>query len=450
MFDITILSSPFTTAAADYYYDNKGIPRFDFLRDVSMGATLRALLINRFKADSKLSYHNTADLTVFSEKVELNSDEKSLNLNTVIIPRGYKEFVDLELFAKQKKFVLRFLINEKEKKTIIIGKKNMKCWHFIQSLIPRILPWYFYDAPITPEEKGLLESLLLDNPLKYSVCLSNIASGIDFYSQFLKDKLTNFDAIYEERELKTINDRITRVNNEISRLENELARSFYDKRELEIRKTGLITGGFKGSGTLEFLMENHDVVELKCVRDDRIDFLVKTHLITYDQDYFESSIDNHESVFYKSYGVPHKGFTQDELELLFKAIFLEQVLKVRVCGSFSIDSGGRDTEFAISHEQYPPNYDTYLPNQHLDVYGCLGTYRTIIASAVFKFEFPEAIQACIAATTCVNMSESSTVLKFVEKILQENMRFIELPDGSVATAKEAVDFLKKERGLNDC
>ena len=104
---------------------------------------------------------------------------------------------------------------------------------------------------------------------------------------------------------------------------------------------------------------------------------------------------------------------------------------------------GLDGEFdGQRHECYGYEYDGYMPNPHIEYHRCLGNYRETLTELMRNHEYIGAIEQCIASSRSLALNDISAEEGIRDLFKNDARKCVELPDGKVVTAREAVKYLK--------
>lgn len=474
MFVKTISGTPFTTGMADQSFNN--IPKLQFRGDESWTATARALLGNRangvmLETALNQTYYKQDQVESPNVKVDLNHKKTTKNIFSVCSIRfsddetrekyfaladsffekeKVSRLVDVEMFLK-KVCQTRIYIDEKKHNTFIIcvGLNTQK-WHLLQAVIPRLMPWYFPkegEGSLDELELELLRSLTGNDDAVYMTVLQKLADRYDFRTTYIKNLFDEFESKIYNQKIKqmdnTINDLLSAMNGTLREYEGYMK----EYRKVQTMRFGLLAQQKEcgGCGELTDYILSNKQVDIKDVVGTKIDFVVRSYIDNFDPDIFEILVGNDRGAFYVDYynEREYDGPDTEDKRTLMKAIFDTGKVKLRVCAAFTIDSaigsGHGCRDYAFRSE-----YDTYTPNQHIQHYACLGNNAPHIDRALRDNDYITAIEQCISVTRNMNMAEPNTISLFMRRIYNDLQKCLELPDGSIVDANEAVEWLKKQ------
>lgn len=370
----------------------------------------------------------------------------------------YEPLLDVNEWLKQNgRFSARVYISQERKSAVIFANNiDIKRWHLLQVLIPRYFPWYVKDNPLTDDEKALIKSLTKRYAPDYEDKIQSFSKKFDFRSEMIKTMLKGFETRFERDRLNEIRGRIADVNNSIDSLRARFANFYRELQDLNIQETGLIEkirrgGGEESSEFMDYFLCNKslNIVE---VRGGRIKFIVTTNIANFDPDVFDCDIRNRNSYFYRHYQTgeryENKEMTDDRIERLMREIFEKERMKLRVCAIYYLNFSDGDYG-AIRNYQYPADIlSDHIPNQHIQVYACLGGNETYIYDAMRKRDYIAALEACVSSAKSMNLTEHNTGTFFMQAICANDVgKIIEMPDGSTKTPVEAVKWLEEQDAM---
>lgn len=483
MFVRQIEETVFTSQTADKLFAERELEVGAYRGDLSLRATLRALLLNRPTGkvvagvdEPSLNYEKIETDEGFRENIRelipgyqlLDSSEyesllliSALNTFTnaqTIMDRimeklgellpGFRELKDLREFVKNYNVNARFLIDEERKRTVILVERlTNRTFHFLQAFISRYFPWYFDNDKLHGKEVELIGGLTKRTPDDYIASLNEIAKDEDFKAAMLKSMLNGFESRMHERKLLVVQSQIRDCRNAIERLEERFREQYQQMDRLTTEEFGLrekIRFGGNDHEVLDYFLSNK-AVHMISVNNMQIKFVVTTTIGNYDPEAFLSAVNNEHSWVYRNWeddGDSDYSWSHDDIEMLMRAIFEEEVFRLRVCAAFRLnfESGGYD---GVQSYNFGVEYADYTPNQHIQHYGCLGNNAQLIRAAMDAKDYLGALDACVASAGSANMNEPTTMSYFLNDILKKDAgKFIEMPDGTNVTPREALEWLK--------
>ena len=480
MFRSSVDQTPFTTDAANAYFTN--ITGDSFGRDRSFLATLRALLAPRMQeGDSINLIFGSSNLTsnqVGSNSTRaivasicsgyyldapgqivvhsFNSDQASnmacfkvIESDFTSIYEGYHRLDKVKVFYR-KSFAVDCYINPNLKSVIVfVDGMNYRRMHYLQVSILGMFPWYFdQEKGITEDEIALAYSLRESSPDQYNECLAKMAERYDFRSARIRQLLSGFETRYERLECGNVRDEIARIDFDIERHNRQIGEYLERRNEKCIRLMGLeakIASNIDGdSEIMEYFIRNPNLV-LEDVTDSYMYFCTKGYLEYFDPDMAEAVIKNKRSCAY-GYGYCTREQNIDKAQRLMSEIFLEDAprLRIRFCAAYKFNLNGNVD--AIPNHDFGYEFTGYMPNTHINEFHCMGGYSKTINGLLQRHDYIGALEQCVASCKSLNWGDSVVLERFMRIFWAENSapRCIELPDGKVVNAKEAIQWLEEQ------
>lgn len=485
MFPNSITSTPLTTRTADAVFDN--ILASSYGDDISFSATLRALLYSRMKPEDKLflyftsSTYNTETLENCSVKdvfdamlgsgFKMNSDEINIhnfhhnndewrNYSFRYVSRKMKEYdpdmCELDIitqFYKKQFKVLCFINHEKRKVAIFVENLDIRKLHYLQCSLLAMLPWYFNPSDGASElEMKLIHSLRKKTSEEYIECLEEFAGQFDFRTLHIKNSLNGFEVQAEKIELERVKNEIQCIESDINHYNERIGNLLSTRSSRLTTLIGLeqkIANGSENSEIMDYFLCNKNLF-LNSVNGNNIDFNIVGYLEYFDQDYAETVISNKNSCLYYAHDIDN-----DIAERIYRAIFIDEVLRVKFCASFTFQING-NIRANDSRDYSGKDYKECMPNPHLDLYRCLGGAELVINELLLKRDYIGAIEQCVAATKNLNLSDSIVVEQFARILFYgrnnggtRNNVCIELPNGNVVDWRGAIEWLDSQEESNE-
>lgn len=472
MFNKKIRETPLVTGVANAFFRVQGN---HFENDKSFLATLRALLHKRSHDAVNLSIRcfesymvsNVLDpVNVFVSVSSLPLGETSLSLSylvgspeeneallklyddqtegfTAAFP-NYHEAKDLRAFVQNRgKLNARFYINEQDKKTIIVcDNLTLRNYHLLQSLTPRLFPWYFSEIPLDELEVSLLDALTFRNSTEYERILGLLADRIDFREHLIKTVIGDFDKIGRREEMERTKNELDRCRRELEALSNRYQTYLKSMDDLNIRLIGqemAIASASDGSELIDYFVCNRGLAPVR-VQNRRLEFTVKTFFECFDPEQYNIYIQKEGSFLYTGYEYLREFNDIAVRRKMLDAIFSDEpILKVKVCANYIIDLRGEAS--AYEYYTYSDDFIDYIPNPHIQHFRCLGNYGPYINKYIQDGDLVRAVEQCVASAKSLNLAESHTTRYFLNDVFTSTHRIIRLPDGRDVTPVEALEYL---------
>ena len=492
MLNKTLTGLTLTKQVADGLFHN--INGRDFRGDTSFVATLRALMYKRVPKEESIKLQistsryreieikganpkdcvraflrNTEIMSAVPGSLHIHSfdgDEAGNTASFAAVDNGgvnaamnnsFVELSDVSKFLEQSgKVRARVFISEECKSVLIfIEKLDIKRWHLLQSLIPRYLPWYVRESPFDEEEVGLIRSLTKRYAPEYSERIEQFAKRFDFRTQAVRNMLRGFEGAFEKEKLKRVQAQIGQTRNMIENLERQFKDYYMQLSDYTTQELGLIAkirdGAPEGEDTefMEYFLCNKSL-NLVRVNGGEIEFIVQTVVSNYDPEVVETALDKFgRSFFYRHYETgskyQNKEMTDERIRRLIKALFLDEIMKLRVCAAYRLNFSNGGYDGLRNYHFSPEVLMDYTPNQHIQYYACLGNNRRPIHQAMIDRDYVAAVSYCCASATNINFTEANTGTYFMQKICANDVgKIIQMPDGTTATPLEAVKWLEEQ------
>ena len=484
MFKQVIRNTQLTTDAANSFFQH--IVGESFQYDVSFLSTLRALVAPRMKEGEYiyLSFYQTnysaQQLGEYSTRNAVRNvcDLDDIEDGRIIIHNfcntsqdsnfawmelmkstlesvypGWHRMEKVTDFFKKSFYSLCFVNPDKKSVIVFVDNMDIRKMHYLQCSIFAFLPWYFDPKlGVSKIEMELIESLREKTQTRYEDCIAKIAEQYDFRTARIRQLLAGFETRYESMECDKVRREIQNCIDYIDRLNNEIGDYLRAKNDFEIRLLGLetkIANGSDESEIMDYFLCNDKLV-LESVTNDSMVFVVKTYLEYFDEDLAEQVIRNEASYVYRPNGRGCNNIIPaEDMRMLMTAIFLDQKLRIRFCAAYKFNMNGSVS--AVSRYGFGAECRDCTPNTHIDRFSCLGNYQRSINELLKHHDYIGAIEQCSASCKSLNFNDSPVMQEFMRRMYgisdyqdSINTRYIELPDGTVVTPVDAINWLKAQ------
>lgn len=482
MFKNPIYETPLNTPEAGDYFGR--ITGMAFQGDISFIATLRALLANRMPEEDSIfldfngytySQRNLSSLspieataTIFDTcydknnslqmKCFMSADQDANNAwikvlveNVERMYSGWHRVEKVNSFFK-KVCNIECFVNPDIKSTVLITDNiDMRKYHYIQQGTLAFLPWYFdKEAGVSDLEMELLKSLSKKTSEDYEAVLEKIASQYNFAEIRIRKLLDGFENAYERHRCDEVRHDLEGLMENINQLKQRIGDYLRRKNEVEITLLGLETKLAQNTGESEIMdyFLTNKALSLQEVSGTKITFVVRSTLDYFDEDMASRFLENTYSSFYEGCG---HDFSKADMKLLMRALFVEQTLRMQFCAAYRLDVLGNVD--GIRGYSYGSNCRNYMPNPHVNRYACLGGNERATLDCLENHNYIAAIEQCITSCKSLNFADSAVMRVFSDYVANRgdgvNNRCIVMPDGSIATPKEAVAWLKKQNQTSE-
>lgn len=340
-----------------------------------------------------------------------------------------------------------FVNFEKHVTLIFVRHCTASVQSMIASSLPAFLPWVFKDNPVTQEEIDMLRALA--DPSKYpSEFVSRIEAmseaRYDWQSLAKRQYLQDFESSLKDGIIRDLRERIDSLVSDIRSLNSSLARCYESKSTAELELCGLINADVQSGAIMEYFIANKKLYVVPERSDtSSIVYIVSGYMDQFDPEVYGLLRDNPGSYLYSGYGHSnHPKISQEEYLLLMDALFKDEKVKLKICSAWRLTPSSISP---IEHYNYPEQFTgQYIPNAHLDRYGCTGGFGTHLSNAIMSHDYVMAVDITSAENGNINLNDSVVIPnEFIPRLVCSDRKIIELPDGSSATVKEAVEYLKE-------
>jgi len=468
MFENTIRNTRLTGALADNMFRHINGSSYD--GDVSFLSNLRALLMNRMPREESIDLHhavrslrtegvNVASvgrlsnaLTVINcfSDIGCSKEEIELQFNSILVPDEYSENTDVRAFFAQKMMCRVFVCEELHSTIVLIADMDMKRYHLVQCIIPKLLPWYFDCKTLTANERALLHTLYGRAFQAYESALVRLTDNDDFRVMMMSATLNSMKRRSFENQKNAIESSVNDCTAAINTLNDRLSEKFKEKNRLLHRLIGIETAIAQenyGDASKEL---NDFIKSAKCIEcvdsgsDDSIAIVVKGYLDVYDPDDYKAASMNRNGWYWN---VSTRNF-HDELKpyqarkKVLDSIFSSNpTFKIRTCGYYRLDMESCTVRSSSLYD-YGARYNDCYVNPHLNYHACLGSYRSVINEALANGDIVAALSRCITSVHTVNVVEGASFSHLTTDLFEDyNRPFLVGPDGNSYTTLQAYRYL---------
>jgi len=477
MFNKRVHGTTLTSAVADRLFSNITTGTTLGTLDQSFLATLRALLHKRLPSNESVSItykylHLTEyDMSTASTSQHMNwfmhgmaEQQQASTYNIHIVHTahssvgsrvleivkasagigkrymgGFTRRDDLHIFFVRKAKAL-FYTDASEKCTVIFTNKlELKQFHALQMMIPKYLPHLFTDNPLSEKETSLLKSLGNKSAIEYETLIEAFAKDLDLRTEIIRSKLAGFEASFERIKSDELRCEILTHQKDYEHYfvlmrdaHNLMQERMYTLAGLE----NSINSQSGDSELMEYFMCNKNLTILH-VEGTVIKFIACGYADIYDIDAFEKFSSNHRGYLYQRI---NPRITATQMEMLYQAIFSDGIYKLRICAAYIVDM--RTGLRPLQHLDLPAESRTYLPNPHIQSFGCIGNYAGRFQEYMQKRDYVGAIDQAVVSARNLNFYDSSVMARFAEDFSRTTITCLEAQDGSLLTPQEAISQLE--------
>ena len=348
---------------------------------------------------------------------------------------GYTRRDDLHVFFARKAKALFYTDAAGENTVIFTDTLELKQFHTLQMMIPKYLPRLFNNSPLTEIEIALLKSTGNKSAVEYEVLIGEFAKDLDIRAEIIRSKLAGFETVFERIRVNEIRDEISGYQGEYDYHLSQMRDITNKMQECKYTLVGLecaINNKSEDSELMEYFMCNKNLAIIK-VSGTAITFIAHGYADIYDIDAFDQYVSNHNGYMYAN--MPST-ITKTQMEKLYRVIFADGKYKLRICAAYTADM--RTGLKAIQHYTFPSESHTFLPNPHIQDFGCIGTYAGRFQEYMQKRDYVGAIDQAIVSARNLNFYDSSVMAVFARTFSNATSKCIEKSDGTLLTPYEAI------------
>lgn len=343
---------------------------------------------------------------------------------------GFVENKKVALWGKQNGFPVTAWVREADNTAVLTLEEGRD----ILPIIPVVLPGLFRDEPLTDEEKKLIEER--DDETAYTANCTALYNAVyrDEHIAVVVSKTAEAGVRSRQNNLNSALSDLYSTIRDIDERRRDIMKRIRDTRD---QLAGLLTTKPQDmTGLASFLGRNTVIDDLRLHEDDYTSYLyfvVKKTVDMFDPALAERMYQQPPEYWY--YECPEWS------RPLFKALFVDCVIKVKVMTSFSVSLSTfsvRLLEDGVQYERDPG----YLVNPHHKHYNCIGDFGDAFSEAAESGDLVKIMSLASASAGCLNLAESITMEHFFHDVFRTpNERIFILPDGREATVSEAMVWL---------
>ncbi|MDL2234134.1 hypothetical protein LJC63_11240 [Ruminococcaceae bacterium OttesenSCG-928-L11] len=362
------------------------------------------------------------------------------------IGAGKRYLADLTMREDLRVFFIRrldglFYTNERSA-IIFLDHLDIRRFHALQMMIPRYLPTLFESSPLSDEETALLKSLGSRASGEYERLIEQFARRLDMRGEMIRTRLRGFEKSFERERAHQIEEVIARFERDYKSMLEDLRRTANAIQDQQIILAGLrcrMDGEEQGESELmEYFLCNKSLSIIR-VAGTELEFVAHGYADVFDEDAFDAYARNHGSALYRSL---RSDISKDSMERLYRAIFESGIYKLRVCAAYRADM--RNSLTPIREYNFPPESRDYLPNPHIQRYGCIGGYATRFAEYMYNRDYVGAIDQAAVSARNLNFHDSTVMETLAHTLSHTAIRCIEDTTGTLMTPRQAIKKLEEE------
>lgn len=399
----------------------------------------------RFDYDIK---HNENRIMVYQFQ---NADYRNAMAKIIEESGSFREIKNVEQYYR-KSFPARCFVDDERKISVIITRRlNVHYYHMLSQSVPVILPWYFEGYKPSETDLELLKALQEDTDEHYLKMLEEKASQFDFKGTFTRNALEGYERNFDAKRISSVKRDIENIKNYISDYEKALAERVRQLRNKEIELFGYenYAQNIEQNELQKFMLVNKDF-ELLVANESGLMFGVRTYITSWDEHDYEVISGNNGSALISGFPC-----SVAKAKRLLDYIFDKQEIRVRTSGVFranldephnsdAVQKGYSEIGDTFTEE----NRATYIPNPHLNEYGCMGGYRSPFREHVSKYELLSALEICRRSAQTINFKDTA-VMRHVGHYFSSGSKAFETPDGTIMNFEEINAWIDEREGITN-
>lgn len=476
-----ITSTPLTGGMADECFNGR-IECAEFRGDVSVAAAARALFDKRLKNKEHIRiqlqplYYNenfSADPIVDAAHnlksgdlkiVSISAREADLGKWVPVVREGLKDKGLYELEAIEKWMAstptTALVYTDKpydpkiprspvdNKKTLIVVENLiMPRWHLIGALLPRFLGYWFQEHPRTKEELDMLNGFMSDSPDSLLAAFEQYAKAYDFRGMAIRNQLKDFEVKFAKGKVKALENQCKSLDDQIKNYSRQMGDALRKKEDILAMLFGYQTQAGKDIEplTMNYFLANRNLY-LREANQDYLDFYDVAWLSNWDPDKATATFGkDHCSGWLES--ISKFNVIEEDAKLLYKAIFLDETVKVRLWSHICLYLRGDDPMNIQGHGNCLEEIQNALPNPHHQYNTCGGANRAYVAQCIADRDVVGALEQCVSATAGINIAEHASYQYFARDLFDPKFgKVVYINEtGKFETAKDAIKYLKEKQ-----
>ena len=356
----------------------------------------------------------------------------------------------IEDFLKMKEvYVKLYIFAERQAAVLVMRDPSSAQMHLALSFLPRYLPAFFKDRPLTKDERDLCMSLTETEPSKFKTLIGKYEDIEDFRKERLRQILERCVSGTRERRIAGFREAMETQQNRVCDAEdtlNELLMELREKTKRYNEATNLPAEELD-KDLLSYLARSKSIDMVGQV-DETLMFYVCTKLDIFNEDFWNGLARKGQIYTGYTMSTTNPFNNRENAELLLNAIFGTAELSVKLVSYMELNLSG-SIRSERGHE-YPNKYKDYLPNPHMQIHNCFGQSRQYITDAILDGDLMRAFDQCVMTGSTVDLAETPQTLRpMIDQILKSKNKILLLPDGTSVTPQKALEYLKAKTATTE-
>ena len=351
---------------------------------------------------------------------------------------------ELDLMKERLGIILRIFSSEEGKSTVVFTNvDDYSSWHYLVCLFNVFCPWYIKDR--TEAESKFIKILSKEDSGMSVICKAMndmVAATVDVASAKKRYYLYGYEGKLRNVQREAYARGMKEARRKIKELTAELKGWYRLYEEQSLLVAAIDNNNVESKNELmDYFLSNKNVSIESGDKDGNITYVVTGYMTLFDPEIAREYINNRMSIFYTQSA--HVGLAENDAEELMTGIFIDSSIKVRMCSAWKLSFGGG--VLPIEFYKYDHKCNNYLPNTHLNRYGCMGSWQQALEKSCDKCDYIYAVDTTCAESGNLNLSDTVVLRAFLEELLCVDTVVLELPDGRVVNYIDAIKWIKENK-----
>ena len=339
-------------------------------------------------------------------------------------------------------FVCICLVNAEKRNTmLVIERIDTAKIHYVTASMVCWFPWFFTSMKdLSAEDRALLSSFRERSSDAFYEAIGAYEDIYDFYVMKL-ECINGFEERWKDAEIETTQRKIRDYDAENNRFYKAIAENLKKKEDACIRLNGLKYGTAEDKESImDYFKDNSKRVRYISSDDSSLLFEILTTVMYFDPDEAENVYNNKRSYVYSE---QRGAVTSKQMAEVFKAVFIDQTVKLRFTAQYKMIVREMEVE-GIASATYSTAAAKYFPNPHIERYHCIGGYEEVLCRAMEAHNYIGVIEQCAVSAASLNFFDGTVFAEFMRRLYNlgdSRKKCFVLPDGTDATLKEVIKFI---------
>lgn len=333
------------------------------------------------------------------------------------------------------------------KTLVVLENMTIARWHLVTALLPRFLGKWFQAAPRTPEETKMINGLASEAPDAFVTAIHTYAEKYDFRGVAIHNKLKDFEVKFAKTKVKALEEKCQVYDRQVKELSTRLGRILKEKEDTLAMLFGYQNQAEKGVEplTMNYFLANKNLF-LQNATADYLDFYDVAWFTNWDPDKAEATFAKGHCSSWLEYNTKF-GVSDEDAKLLYKAMFLDETIRVRLWSHINLYLRGDDPMNICDGSECISDIQNALPNPHHQYNDCGGSNRSYVAQCIADRDIVGAIEQCVSATGGINLTEHASYQYFCRDLFDPQFgKVIYIKEtGKFETTKDAIAWLKEKQ-----